>query len=162
MPRRLLHLRPWRRHSVVLFVAGVVYLCYGFALLAVSPNDSRRAGLVVASEVMPIRAWGFVWIVVGALALASTRWPPQSETWGYAAMSGLAAFWSACYGFAIALGEAPPQNVTAFLVWAMVSFLWWAVAGLANPDDLHKPINFDWSLYRQDSKRRRQRVTRDE
>lgn len=149
MPRRLLHLRPWRRHSVVLAVAGVVYICYGAAILAVPPNDARTASLRLAEQLMPIRIWGFVWIFVGLLALASTRWPPQSETWGYAAMSGLAAFWSAVIGLGILVADAPSQSLTGSLVWALMAFMWWGISGLMNPDDEvpHKPIVFDWSIY---------------
>lgn len=150
VPRRLLHLRPWSRHSIVLFVAGIVYVCYGSAILSVPPNDARTASLRLAVELMPIRAWGIVWICVGLLAVASTRWPPQSETWGYAAMSGLAAFWAAVIGFGILLMGAPTQGITGVLVWALLAFMWWAISGLANPNDFHKPIVFDWSIYRED------------
>jgi hypothetical protein len=149
VPRRLLHLRPWRRHSIVLAVAGVVYICYGTAILAVPPNDARISNLRMATEIMPIRVWGFVWIIVGLGALASTRWPPQSETWGYAAMSGLAAFWAAIVAFGIFFLDAPFQGITGALVWAMVAFMWWGISGLMNPDDEvpHKPVGFDWSIY---------------
>jgi hypothetical protein len=160
VPKRLLHLRPWKRHSFVLAVAGIVYICYGVALLAVATDPARTIGLAVATQVMSIRGWGVVWICVGTLAFLSSRWPPQSETWGYAAMSGLAAWWSACYGLAVlVVDEAPNSGVTAMLVWAMVAFLWWAISGLANPDDEvpHRPVGFDWSIYAPEHKATRTR-----
>lgn len=147
MPRRLLHLRPWRRHSVVLGVAGLVYLLYGIALFTLDPTTTRVNGLVVALEVMDYDSWGIVWTVVGLAAIASTRWPPQSETWGYALMEFLAAFWAACYFLAMVFALAPASNVTGGLVWTMIAFLWWAVSGLSNPDDMHRPVRFDWSIY---------------
>lgn len=149
MPRRLLHLRPWRRHSIVLFVAGIVYILYGFALSGVSNTEARTSTLRMAAGIMDVRWWGILWIAIGILALASTRWPPQSETWGYGAMSGLAAFWSACYGLGVLLMGAPATGLTACLVWAMVAFMWWGISGLMNPDDEvpHKPVRFDWSIY---------------
>lgn len=154
VPRRLLHLRPWSRHSVVLAVAGVVYICYGAAILSVPPNDARTASLRLAMELMPIRVWGIVWIFVGLLAVASTRWPPQSETWGYGAMSGLAAFWSATIGLGIIFMNAPTQGITGVLVWALLAFMWWAISGLANPNDLRRPVALDWSLYREERKKK--------
>lgn len=154
MPRRLLHLRPWRRHSLVLAVASVVYLCYGAALITTDAPRARLSGLVVALELMSLTGWGIVWIVAGLFAFASTRWPPQSETWGYAVMSGLAGFWGACYFLGILFQLAPASGVTGGLVWSMLAFMWWAISGLMNPDDMHKPIVFDWSIYREDRHKR--------
>jgi hypothetical protein len=157
VPRRLLHLRPWRRHSFVLVVAGVVYICYGAALAAVPPSDVRLISFRLAVELMPTRAWGIVWIIVGLLAVASARWPPQSETWGYAAMSGLAAFWSAVIGLGIVFMDTPTQGITGVLVWALMAFMWWAISGLVNPDDIQRPIAFDWSIHGPELKTRRRK-----
>lgn len=157
VPRRLLHLRPWRRHSFVLAVAGVVYISYGSALAAVPPGDARVVSFRVAIELMPIRAWGIIWIVVGLLAVASSRWPPQSETWGYAAMSGLAAFWSAVIGLGVLLMDTPSQGITGSLVWALMAFMWWAISGLVNPDDIQRPIVFDWSIHGSEPRMRRRK-----
>ena len=72
-------------------------------------------------------------MAVGGLALLSTRWPPANETWGYTTMSALATLWACAYLTAMPLG-APSSNVGGFIVWALVAFLWWGVAGLRNPE----------------------------
>lgn len=128
-------LRPWRRHSLVLLVAGVVYVLIGLAYTALPTTGVRGSALRVALAVLPLAAWGIVFIVVGALAIVSSRWPPASETWGYTAMSTLSTLWACFYAFGIALG-APVSNTTGALLWAVIAFLWWAISGLVNPDDM--------------------------
>lgn len=125
-------LRPWMRHSLVLAVAGTVYVLVGISYVAAEANASRESALRLALDWMPLPAWGVVWIIVGLLAILSSRWPPASETWGYTSMTGLAAGWSAFYLLGIALGS-DLQNVSGVLVWGLVAFMWWAISGLVNP-----------------------------
>ena len=75
-------------------------------------------------------------IVVGVLALVSSRWPLTSERWGYVAMSSLAALWAAFYALAILLLDAPRGGVYGVIVWGLVAFLWWGISGLRNPEDV--------------------------
>ena len=126
-------LRPWRRHSLVVLVAGFAYIAIGATYLLTEPVESRESALALALNLAPMSAWGVVWIAVGVLAVISARWPPASETWGYATLSGLAAWWSACYALGVALG-AENQSMSGALIWGLVAFLWWAIAGLWNPD----------------------------
>lgn len=123
-------LRPWTRHSLVVLVAGFVYIGVGATYSLFDANESRQSSLAVALWFMRIQAWGVVWVAVGALAVISSRWPPASETWGYQALSGLAALWSCVYLFGSFSGGA--QNLSGALVWALVAFLWWAIAGLVS------------------------------
>lgn len=131
--RRWLGLRKWKRHSLVLAVAGTVYVLVGVSYIVAEPTPSRESALRLAIAWMPLSIWGVVWIVVGLLAFLSARWPPTSETWGYTTMTGLAAAWSAFYALGILLGS-PAQNVSGVLVWGLVAFMWWAISGLVNPD----------------------------
>lgn len=126
-------LRPWRRHSLVVLVAGFAYIAIGVTYMLTEPVASRESALALALNIMPLAAWGIVWIAVGLLAVISARWPPASETWGYSTLSGLASWWSACYGLGVVLGT-PNQSVSGALLWGLVAFLWWAIAGLWNPD----------------------------
>lgn len=129
-------LRPWKRHSLVLAVAGVVYVAYGMNLVFGPGYASPRAGLAIPSEWFSLHAWGIVWIVVGLCAFASTRWPPASETWGYSAMSGLAAFWGAVFALGPFAQDAPlGAAIPGALIWSMVAFMWWGISGLRNPED---------------------------
>lgn len=131
-PATYRNLRPWKRHSLVLAVAGTVYVLVGISYMVSDPTPSRQSSLQLAISWMPLPAWGGVWILVGLLAILSSRWPPASETWGYTTMTGLAAGWSAFYLVGIALG-APMQGISGVLVWGLVAFMWWAISGLVNP-----------------------------
>lgn len=130
---RWLELRPWRRHSLVLSVAGAVYVAIGFTYAIAEPVPSRVSALEVPLNLMPLRGWGIVWVIVGLLAMLSARWPPASEKWGYSALSGLAAWWAASYLAGVLLG-AQNQSTSGALVWGLVAFLWWGISGLDNPD----------------------------
>jgi hypothetical protein len=131
-------LRPWRRHSMVLLVAGLVYVGIGVAYMLSPANPVRDATLRVPLTWMPLAAWGVLFIVVGALAVLSARWPPASETWGYTALSGLSALWSMFYLWGTVLG-AGPSAAPGLFVWGLMAFLWWAISGLHNPADMPAP-----------------------
>lgn len=133
MREQLFRLRPWERHSLVLAVLGAVYVLIGSTYMIVEQSPIRQSSLQLQTAILPMAGWGAVWVIVGLLGVLSSRWPPASETWGYTAMSALAALWGSFYCFGVLLGG-PPQALTGGLVWAMVAFLWWAIAGLKNPD----------------------------
>jgi hypothetical protein len=126
-------IRPWTRHSLVLIVAGFMYVAIGVAYILASPSPSREAALVVALQWMDIHHWGFVFMFVGFLAVFSSRWPPISETWGYMALTGLASGWSGFYAMGVILEHSPVANISGAFLWALVAFLWWAISGLLNP-----------------------------
>ena len=150
VPRRLLHLRPWRRHSVVLAGAGFMYVVIGFAMATLPSNPQREQGLNLAVNIMPLQAWGFVWMGAGILALASTRWPPQSETWGYGVMAGLSALWGSLFLLGMPFRDQPSASVAGALVYYLLTFMWWAVAGLMNPgvaEPRRRAFGWDWSAY---------------
>lgn len=127
-------LRPWRRHSLVVLVAGCVYISVGITYTLSAPVPSRESALAPVLAIMPLQAWGAVWVAVGTLAIISSRWPPASETWGYSTLAGLSAGWGAAYLFGVLSGAAN-QSLTGAMVWGMMAFLWWAIAGLWNPDE---------------------------
>lgn len=128
-------LREWNRNSLVVLVAGLSYVAIGATYVGTSAEATRESALAPALLVMPLSSWGYVWIAVGILAMVSSRWPPASETWGYAALSGLASLWSGVYLFGVIDG-ASGQSISGFFVWALVAFLWWAIAGLIAPEDV--------------------------
>lgn len=130
------HLRPWQRHSQVLAVGGLVYLLIGVAFITMPNNPDRNQALSVILQLAPLQFWGACWAIAGVMALISTRWPPPSKTWGYTALAGVAALWSSAYLVGILDGN-PVTGVLGSLVYGLFGFLWWAIAGLSNPDDLH-------------------------
>lgn len=135
-----LALRPIQRHSWVLAVGGLIYIALGGVLALTDPTPQRTAGLKLALVLAPLEAWGTLWIVVGALAIVSSRWPPASKTWGYSAMTGLAACWAGVYLIGVLLLDTPGSGVTGALVYALLGFMWWAIAGLVNPDDIRAHV----------------------
>ena len=127
-------IRPWRRHSLVLMVAGLAYVAIGNSYILAAPTEARRRALVIALSWFPIQYWGAIWIMVGVGAIISARWPPVVETWGYVALTGLSAGWSATYLMGIIFKGAPSSGFTQVIVWGLMAFLWWAISGLVNPD----------------------------
>lgn len=132
-------LRPWRRHSLVLAVAGVMHALIGVAYAVTPSNPVRNAALKIPLTLAPIEVWGGLFVLVGLLALLSSRWPPASEAWGYSAMSGLAALWAAFYACGMVIAK-EPGAANGLLIWTVLAFLWWAIAGLANPYDLRPSL----------------------
>lgn len=127
-------LRPWTRHSLVLAVAGGVYLAIGCTYFLAEPTEARHSALQIALNIASMRTWGVVWIAVGLAALLSSRWPPASKFWGYTLMATLACWWALCYFLGVALG-AENQSTSGGLVWLLVASLWLAIAGLVDPTE---------------------------
>lgn len=125
-------LRPWRRHSTVLLVLGSFYVMIGLSAIFTTSTKDRDTALTLALHLMSLRAWGLVFVIIGLMAVLSSRWPPQSVTWGYSAPAGLSALWASFYFFGVMLG-APASTLSGSIVWFALAFIWWAIAGLANP-----------------------------
>lgn len=130
-----LGVRPWRRHSTVLVVAGFVYIVIGFIYAITPPSPERLQSLWFADQWWPLQIWGYIFMVTGLLAIVSSRWPPISKTWGYTVMTGLSGAWSAFYFVGVLFGGSPIQNLSGSGIWGLVAFLWWAISGLSNPGD---------------------------
>lgn len=127
-------LRPWTRHSVILLVAGMMYTAFGVSIITTELTFARAEGLAIALEWFPIDVWGMVWVAVGLMAVASSRWPPALERWGYMALTGFTTGWAGIYLLSILFGDSPWTNLSFVIVWGMVAFIWWGVSGLLNPD----------------------------
>lgn len=132
--RKYFGIRPWRRHSLVLLVAGAAYILIGSSYIFTEPTPGRNLALEVALKWLPIDFWGFLFILAGILAIISSRWPPFTETWGYMVLAGLSAGWGAVYGTGVLFGNSPASNLSATLLWGLLGFMWWAISGLLNSD----------------------------
>lgn len=126
--------RPFRRHSLVLIVAGLVYVAIGFAYIRADPTPAREQSLKYALNFLSYNNWGYVFCLVGVLAIISSRWPPVSETWGYMVLTGQSSAWALFYGAGILFGDSPMGNVTGVLSWGLIGFMWWAISDLLNPE----------------------------
>ena len=125
-------LRPFRTHSMVLLVAGVIYILIGATYIFTPMTPSRAIALERAMSLLPIGFWGGLFMAVGLLCLLSSRWPPASETWGYSALSALSSGWAVLGALSFAWAAAP-----SVLIFSLLAFLWWAISRLVNPEDLH-------------------------
>jgi hypothetical protein len=132
-------IRPWRRHSTVLMVAGFVYLSIGAVYLLTPDTPARAQALWLAFKWWDSTGWGIIFMLAGLLAMVSSRWPPVSKTWGYTVMTGLAGAWSGFYLTGIVFGHSPWGNLSSVALWGLVAFLWWAISGLINPEDGQAP-----------------------
>lgn len=127
-------LRPFKRHSLVLMVAGVAYVLTGLNYILATPTDSRKVALVVALKWFPIEFWGSIFVLVGIATVISARWPKLSESWGYMLLTALSAGWSATFAMGVILKDSPVTNLNGVLQWGLLAFLWWAIPGFVNPD----------------------------
>ncbi len=127
-------IRPFKRHSLVLMVAGVFYMANGLVYMLAEPTANRKLALQVALDIFPIEFWGTVFVLTGLLAFISSRWPPVADTWGYMVLSTLSAGWSATYAVGVIAEDSPLANLTGATTWGLLAFLWWAISGFVNPD----------------------------
>ena len=127
-------IRKFKRHSLVLTVAGLVYMLVGITYIWAVPTQNRKIALAIAFEWFPIEFWGSVFIFVGLMAVISSRWPPISETWGYLPLTGLSAGWAATYAAGVIFDDSPIANLTGTLNWGLLAFVWWSISGFVSPD----------------------------
>lgn len=127
--------RPWARHSIVLLVAGVVYVMIGVGYTLSKANETRANSLQVLLKWAPMEVWGSVFIFAGVLAMISSRWPPFTHVWGYVVLTGLSAGWGGVYLTGVIFYDSPTTNLSAALLWGLLSFMWWAIGGLINPEN---------------------------
>lgn len=132
---RWLELRPWRRHSLVLTLGGLIYAGIGWVYVITGTNPARIESLELALNLMPMPGWGLCFITAGTLGILSSRWPPASEKWGYTAMSALASLWGSFYVLGPLFFDGPASGLAGGLVWHLIAFMWWAISGLDNPHD---------------------------
>jgi hypothetical protein len=132
--RHYLGMRPWTRHSLVLLVAGCVYICVGIVYLNTPEGSPTWTALEMAREWLPLNGWGTIWMIVGVLSILSARWPPRIETWGYMALTSLTAGWGAFYILGVIFGDNGFGSLAVGLMWFLVAFLWWAISGLISPE----------------------------
>ena len=138
-------MRPWTRHSLVLMVAGIIYVLIGISYATADPTPERIKALHYALKWMPFHSWGIIFVLAGLLSVISSRWPPVSKTWGYTVLTGLSGGWAGFYAVGILFGESPMTNVSGVMSWGLIAFLWWAISGLVDP---YKKEVSEWTAQR--------------
>lgn len=134
MARTLWGLRTWKRHDLILLVAGLIYVLVGASYVLAETTETRFSALRVLLSLAPLEFWGCVFIVAGVLSIISSKWPPFAETWGYTVLTGVSSGWSAAYLTGIIFSGSPWSNINGALLWGLLGFMWWAISGLRNPD----------------------------
>lgn len=133
-------IRPWKRHSLALLVAGLMYVAIGFSYTTIEQTQSRSVIFQYALQWMSFQKWGIVFMIAGVLAIISARWPPVSETWGYTVLTGLSAGWAAFIAAGVIFGDSPFSNLSGVAPWGLIAFMWWVISGLVNPAEIPPPI----------------------
>jgi hypothetical protein len=131
--RSLWGLRPWKRHSRILVVAGIMFVFYGIRLASEIPTRNRYVSLEPLLRVAPLHVWGGVFIFAGVLSIISSRWPRFAETWGYVVLTGLSFAWATAYLTSMIFISAPETNIGGTLMWGMIGYLFLSISGLRNP-----------------------------
>lgn len=134
LKKHLWGFRPFKRHSLVLMIAGFGYILTGLSYITADMTEARHAALIIALNWFPIQFWGSVFVLVGLMSMLSSRWPTISASWGYMLLTALSAGWSATFVAGVILRDSPSTNLTGALQWGLLAFLWWAIPGFVNPD----------------------------
>lgn len=80
------------RRGALLAMKGTIATLYGYGQI-IQPVPDRR-GLHMLLVLMPLRAWGWVWIVAGLTALVCAWLPPRVDWPGYLAVWAITAAWA--------------------------------------------------------------------
>ena len=135
-----LKLKPWKRHSLVLMVAGLAYIFIGFSYIYAEPSPQREVALHYALTWFSLTAWGWWFVITGLVTVISSRWPPVSRTWGYTLLTGISVAWGLFYLAGIVFWDSPITNISGAIVWSVFGFLWWAISGLIDPVDRYGQV----------------------
>jgi hypothetical protein len=124
----------WRRLSwrgLALATSGISWICYGLSI-TVQPRYGTVRGISILLDLMCMTAWGWLWIIAGAVALVYALVRPGRDLVGVAAAMGPPLLWAAAY----ALGAASGRSAVAWgsvAPWASHAVLIAVVAHLTRP-----------------------------
>ncbi|MFF5445503.1 hypothetical protein [Streptomyces sp. NPDC012888] len=126
---RLLSIKLGRR-GAILSCYGLVWLLYGYGQITTPQPDQR--GLQTLLALMPLTAWGWVWIAAGVVALVSAWAPPGRDAAAFYVLPLIVVPWMASYLVAWLLGDYPRGWVAA-AVWAVITVPVLVTAGWPEP-----------------------------
>ncbi|WP_329140859.1 hypothetical protein [Streptomyces sp. NBC_00670] len=124
----------WRRLSwrgLALATSGVSWICYGLSI-TVQPRYGTVRGISILLDLMCMTAWGWLWIIAGAVALAYALVRPGRDLVGVAAAMAPPLLWSAAYAISAASGRSAVAW-GSIAPWASHAVLIAAVAHLTRP-----------------------------
>lgn len=107
----------WR--GLTMAGVGACWVVVGLGLiLTVRPAVNDAVGPLI--RIMPLEAWGGVWIASGILGLVGGVMRPGRDMWGFAAIVLMPAYWALSYLFAAVSGEYSPGWVTVPVYGAVI------------------------------------------
>ena len=107
---------------------------YGFVIHTWSPDGPRAASITVALKLAPLDFWASLWSATGFFAMLSSKWPAVAEKWGYTLLTAASSGWAAVYLSGLIVPGNSLGETSGAIIWGLIAFLWWAVAGLMNPE----------------------------
>lgn len=132
MPRRVARRlgRALGRRGTILLSYGTVWSLYGYAQV-VSPAPDQR-GLGLATQLLPLTVWGWLWVTAGLLAIAAAFMPQGGDWFGFVGLALIVLPWVISYLATWILGDFPRGWVAA-AVWAVIAVPVIVVAGWREP-----------------------------
>lgn len=131
----------WTRHSIVLSVAGAIYVVIGLAFFLAPKGTDKAPSLKTAVRFLSLNGWGAVFVVCGVLALLAAFSTLGHKTWGYMVLTGLSSGWATLYVAAVVFEHAPVVSLISALTWTLLAFVWWGVSGLISPEHLNQMMH---------------------
>lgn len=132
MPRRVARRlgRALGRRGAILLSYGTVWSLYGYAQVT-SPAPDQR-GLALATQMLPLTAWGWMWVTAGLLAIAAAFMPQGADWFGFVGLALIVLPWVISYLATWLLGDFPRGWVAA-AVWTVIAVPVIVVAGWREP-----------------------------
>lgn len=132
MPRRIIRRLSKRlgRRGAILLCYGVVWAIIGYGQITAPAPDLR--GLRLLLQMMPLYAWGWIWVVSGLIAIVSAWLPPEKDWPGFLALPLMVLPWTVSYLLAWILGDYP-RGWLAAVVWGAIAAPVLVVAGWREP-----------------------------
>lgn len=126
------------RRGAFLALFGLVYLLIGYSYTGSRTTPAVRQSLHLATNVMPIWAYGVIWLSAGMIALAfGLLFDPAKDALGFVAAIVMPALWSFIYLCSWVEGYSPRGWSTAAL-FLLVAGAVAVVSGMPNPVDVEK------------------------
>ncbi|WP_019059932.1 hypothetical protein [Streptomyces prunicolor] len=119
----------WR--GFALLASGLSWISYG-ASITLQPRYGTVRGISVLLDLMPMTAWGWLWITAGAVSAAYALVRPGHDLLGVGAAMAPPLLWAVAYALG-ALTGAPPAAWGAVAPWASHALLIQIVAYLTRP-----------------------------
>jgi di/tricarboxylate transporter len=132
VPRRIIRRLSKRlgRRGAILLCYGVVWAIIGYGQITAPAPDLR--GLRLLLQMMPLYAWGWIWVVSGLIAIVSAWLPPEKDWPGFLALPLMVLPWTVSYLLAWILGDYP-RGWLAAVVWGAIAAPVLVVAGWREP-----------------------------